>query len=102
MQKIDLDSLSIDDLAALLDQTTDKLADRIAARQRELTAEMEKLAALGRKIKTAGPKKDLKAIEDALTPQAAVKLPQKASDKPQDAKPEPKTHDAVKTAIKAA
>ena len=48
MQKVDLDSMSIDDLAKLRDQASEKLADKIAARQRELAAEMEKLAALGK------------------------------------------------------
>ena len=83
MQKVDLDSMSIDDLATLLDQTTEKLADKIAARQRELAAEMEKLAAFGKKTKVVAPKKDLaphkdlKDIKDALKPETV---------KPQDAK----------------
>lgn len=69
MQKVDLDSMSIDDLATLRDQASEKLADKIAARQRELAAEMEKLTALGKTAKIAAPKKDLKDIKDALKPQ---------------------------------
>jgi hypothetical protein len=64
MQKIDLDSLSIEELAKLCDLATEKLADRIAARQRELSAEMERLAALSRKTKAAAPRKDVKEVRD--------------------------------------
>ncbi|CAN5332291.1 hypothetical protein BH10PSE10_BH10PSE10_04060 [soil metagenome] len=69
MQRVDLDSMSIDDLAKLCDQASEKLADKIAARQQELAAEMEKLSALGKKAKVAAPKKDLKDIKEALKPQ---------------------------------
>ncbi|MCF2523544.1 hypothetical protein [Bradyrhizobium sp. G127] len=68
MQKVDLESLSIDDLAKLCDDASEKLADKIAARQRELAAEMEKLNALGKKAKVAAPKKDVKDIKEALKP----------------------------------
>jgi hypothetical protein len=71
MQKIDLDALSIEDLATLRDQATEKLADKIAARQRELTAELEKLAVLGKTAKVAAPKKDLKDVKESLKPQAS-------------------------------
>lgn len=64
MQKIDLESLSIEELAKLCDLATEKLADRIAARQRELAAEMERLSALSRKAKAAAPKKDVKDVRD--------------------------------------
>ena len=70
MQKVDLDSMSIDDLAKLRDQATEKLAEKVAARQLELAAEMEKLAAFGgKKAKTIVPKKDLKDVREALKPQ---------------------------------
>lgn len=82
MQKVDLDSMSIDELAKLCDQTSEKLADKIAARQRELAAEMEKLAALGKKTKVVAPKKDMKDIKEALKPEALK--PQEVS-KPQEA-----------------
>jgi hypothetical protein len=70
MQKFDLDSLSIEDLAKLCDQATEKLADKIAARQRELTAEMERLAVLSRKARVAAPKKDIKDVKEPAKPQA--------------------------------
>jgi hypothetical protein len=70
MQKVDLDSMSIDDLANLRDQASEKLAEKIAARQVELAAEMEKLAAFGgKKAKITVPKKDLKDVREALKPQ---------------------------------
>ena len=64
MAKIDLDQLSIEELAALRDQATDKLAEKVAARQSELEAELEKLAQYGKSVKksqatpVAKPKKD--------------------------------------------
>jgi hypothetical protein len=82
MQKVDLDSMSIDELAKLCDQASEKLAEKIAARQRELATEMEKLAALGKKTKVVAPKKDMKDIKEALKPEAVK--PQDIS-KPQDA-----------------
>ncbi len=57
MQKVDLESMSIEDLAKLRDHATEKLAEKIAARQRELAAELEKLSAFGKKAKAA-PKKE--------------------------------------------
>ncbi len=82
MQKVDLDSMSIDELAKLCDQASEKLADKIAARQQELAAEMEKLAALGKKAKVAAPKKDLKDIKEALKPQDLKSQDQKAHEAP--------------------
>jgi hypothetical protein len=51
MAKIDLDSLSIEELAALRDNATDKLAEKVAARQAELEAELEKLSQYGKPVK---------------------------------------------------
>lgn len=85
MQKVDLESMSIDDLAQLCDLASEKLAEKIAARQKELSIEMEKLTVLSKKAKVAAPKKDMKDIRDALKPQEA-----------------PKPQDAAKPAIKAA
>lgn len=85
MQKVDLDSMSIDDLAQLCDLAGEKLAEKIASRQKELSIEMEKLAVLSKKAKVAAPKKDMKDIRDALKTQEA-----------------PKSQDAAKPAIKAA
>lgn len=72
MQKVDLDSMSIEDLAQLRDQATEKLAEKVAARQRELVAEMERLSAFGKTVKTPTPKKeakDLKDVKEALKPE---------------------------------
>ena len=44
MAKIDLDSLSIEELAALRDSAADKLMEKVAARRAELEAELEKLS----------------------------------------------------------
>ncbi len=51
MAKIDLDSLSIEELAALRDNATDKLAEKVAARQAELEAELERLSVYGKPAK---------------------------------------------------
>ena len=48
MAKIDLDSLSIEELAALRDAATEKLAQKVAARQAELEAELERLSQYGK------------------------------------------------------
>jgi hypothetical protein len=44
MQKIDLDALSIEELAKLRDTATVKLAERIHARRKELQTELSRLA----------------------------------------------------------
>ncbi len=51
MAKIDLDALSIEDLAELRDQAIEKLAEKVAARQAELEAELEKLSQYGKPVK---------------------------------------------------
>jgi hypothetical protein len=51
MAKIDLDSLSIEELASLRDHATEKLAQKVAARQTELEAELEKLSQYGKPVK---------------------------------------------------
>jgi hypothetical protein len=53
MAKIDLDGLSIEELAALRDSAIEKLAEKVAARQAELEAELERLAQYGRPAKKA-------------------------------------------------
>ena len=53
MAKIDLDSLSIEELAALREHATDKLFEKVAARRAELEAELEKLAQYGKPVKKA-------------------------------------------------
>jgi hypothetical protein len=51
MAKIDLDSLSIEEVAALRDGATDKLMEKVAARRAELEAELEKLSQYDRPAK---------------------------------------------------
>jgi hypothetical protein len=51
MAKIDLDSLGIEELAALRDNAADKLTEKVAARRAELEAELEKLLQYGRPAK---------------------------------------------------
>jgi hypothetical protein len=51
--KIDLDSLNIEELAALRDAATDKLAQKVMARQAELEAELESLSQYGKLAKKA-------------------------------------------------
>jgi hypothetical protein len=53
MAKIDLDSLSIEELASLREHATDKLFDKVAARRAQLEAELEKLAQYGKPVKRA-------------------------------------------------
>jgi hypothetical protein len=58
MAKIDLDSMSIEELAALRDRTIEKLAEKVLAKQAELAAEMERLSQYGKpgkKEKVAPP-----------------------------------------------
>ena len=51
MAKIDLDSLSIEELAALRDNAIDKLMEKVAVRQAELEAELERLSQYGKPAK---------------------------------------------------
>jgi len=59
MQKVDLDAMSIEELAALRDNATVKLAEKVAARQKELEAELEKLSAYGAKPRKATTTKNV-------------------------------------------
>jgi hypothetical protein len=62
MQKVDLDAMSIEELAALRDNATVKLAEKVAARQKELEAELEKLSAYGGKPRKAAAPKSAKEL----------------------------------------
>lgn len=53
MAKIDLDSMSIEELATLRDNANAKLLEKVSARQIELEAEMERLSQYGRPAKKA-------------------------------------------------
>ncbi|MFT4116571.1 hypothetical protein [Bradyrhizobium sp.] len=55
MAKIDLDSLSIEELAELRERASAKLLEKVAARQAELEAELEKLSQYGKPAKKAAP-----------------------------------------------
>jgi hypothetical protein len=48
MAKIDLDALSIEELASLRDAAADKLAQKVMARQAELELELEMLSQYGK------------------------------------------------------
>ena len=64
MAKIDLDSLSIEELAALRELATDKLFEKVAARRAELEAELEKLAQYGKPVKKAEARPRRQGQED--------------------------------------
>src|SRR5215216_952478 len=53
MAKIDLDSLSIEELAGLRENAADKLFEKVATRRAELEAELEKLVQYGKPVKKA-------------------------------------------------
>jgi hypothetical protein len=76
MAKIDLDSMSIEDLVSLRENVNAKLLEKVAARQIELEAEMERLSQFGKSAKkspappqTAKSKKGEKKGEEAREPQ---------------------------------
>ena len=74
MAKIDLDSLSIEELAALREHATDKLFEKVAARRVELEAELEKLAQYGKPVKKSegAPAAKVKKTEEAREPREPV------------------------------
>jgi len=51
MAKMDLDTMSIDELASLRDRAIEKLAEKVAARQAELEAELDRLSQYGKPVK---------------------------------------------------
>ena len=74
MAKIDLDSLSIEELAALRELATDRLFETVAARRAELEAELEKLAQYGKPVKKleGAPVAKVKKTEEAREPKEQV------------------------------
>jgi hypothetical protein len=74
MAKIDLDSLSVEELAALRELATDKLFEKVAARRAELEAELEKLAQYGKPVKKleGAPVAKVKKTEEAREPKEQV------------------------------
>ena len=53
MAKFDLDSMSIEELAVLRDNANAKLLEKVAARQIELEAELDRLSQYGKPAKKA-------------------------------------------------
>jgi hypothetical protein len=74
MAKSDLDSMSIEELAALRESATDKLMEKVATRRAELEAELEKLSQYDRLAKKSQPAPIAKAR----------KTDEKKSDEPRD------------------
>lgn len=72
LAKIDLDSLSIEELAGLRENATDKLFEKVAARRAELEAELEKLAQYGKPVKKAESAPAPKAKKAEREPKQAV------------------------------
>jgi len=76
MAKIDLDAFGIEDLASLRDQATEKLYEKVAARQAELEAELEKLSQYGKPAKkslTAAPAGKAKKGDEKKSDEVAKK-----------------------------
>ena len=80
MAKSDLDSMSIEELAVLRDHANAKLLEKVAARQLELEAEMDRLSQYGKPAKKAiaasapapvKPKKGEKKSDEAGGPSVA-------------------------------
>ena len=77
MAKIDLDSMSIEDLANLRESVNAKLLEKVAARQVELEAEMARLSNLGKPAKkslAAAKKVDKKGGEATDPPVTGASL----------------------------
>jgi DNA invertase Pin-like site-specific DNA recombinase len=87
MAKIDLDSLGIEELAALRESATDRLMEKVAARRAELEAELEKLSQHGKLAK--------KSLEKS--PEAVPVAKTKKSD--ENKKSDEKKSDEVKEPI---
>ena len=88
MAKIDLDSLSIEELASLRDQASDKLMEKVAARQAELEAELEKLSHYGklaRKSPVSAPVVKARKAEDKKTDEAREVLKELSKEPIKDA-----------------
>jgi hypothetical protein len=70
MAKMDLDGLSIEELASLRDRAIEKLEEKVAARQAELEAELARLSVYGgkaaKKVQAAPPAPRAKKTERAV------------------------------------
>ena len=78
--KLDLDSLNIEELAALRDKVIEKLAEKVAQRHAELEAEMERLSQYGK-----SPKKSPAAAPAAKAKKRDEKKSDEASGEVTDA-----------------
>ena len=79
MAKIDLDSLNIEELAALRERVIEKLAEKVAARQVELEAEIARLSQYGKPAKkpqatpvAKAKKSDERRSEEAREPKDPI------------------------------
>jgi hypothetical protein len=74
LAKIDLDSLSIEELAGLRENATDRLFEKVASRRAELEAELDKLAQYGKPVKKteSAPAPKAKKTEEAKEPKEQV------------------------------
>jgi hypothetical protein len=85
MAKIDLDSLSIEELASLRDNATDKLMEKVAARRAELEAELDSLLQYGRPAKKSqeiAPVAKTRKSDDAREPIAKESIGKEAAKEP--------------------
>jgi hypothetical protein len=89
MAKIDLDSLSIEEVAALRDNATDKLMEKVAARRAELEAELEKLSQYDR------PAKKSPAVAPVAKPKKSDEVVKKTDEAKEPIAKEPVAKEAV-------
>jgi hypothetical protein len=85
MAKIDLDSLSIEELAGLRDNATDKLMEKVAARRAELEAELDSLLQYGRPAKKSqeiAPVAKARKSDEAKEPIAKEAIAKEANKEP--------------------
>ncbi len=88
MAKFDLDSLGIEELAALRENATAKLFEKVAARQAELEAELEKLAQYGKPAKkplAAPPAAKPRKAEEKKAEEKKAEEKKAEEKKPEDA-----------------
>jgi lysozyme family protein len=86
MAKIELDSLGIEELAALRENATDKLMEKVAARRAELEAELEKLSQYGKPLKKSLEKLQDKPQEKLQEPAPVAKAKKSDEKKIDEAK----------------
>ncbi len=80
MAKFDLDSMSIEDLAVLRDNANAKLLEKVAARQIELEAELDRLSQYGKPAKKALAAPAAAAVAAPAKPKNSEKKNEKKGD----------------------